>query len=285
MAALDLTQLLDERRRQVEEALDRCLPAVETAPSEIHDAMRYAVLSPGKRLRPIITLCVADVVGADPDASLRAACAIEFVHTASLILDDLPCMDDATERRGRLPLHRAFSLETALLASFGLLAEAFSHAAAAEPIGCARPGLCTVLAEAVGTQGLVFGQHLDLAAAGSPMSVSELKIMHDRKAGALFVAAVRMPLLIANAPEADAARLTRFAAALGLAFQITDDLLDARGSSEDDNKSTFVTVQSEAEAAAQVDALTREATTLLEPFGPKAEPLRQMIAYVASRAR
>jgi geranylgeranyl diphosphate synthase type II len=285
MAALDLTQLLDDRRRQIEDALDRFLPGAETAPSEIHAAMRYAVLSPGKRLRPIITLCVADVVGADAAASLRAACAVEFVHTASLILDDLPCMDDASERRGRLALHRAYSLETALLAAFGLLAEAFSHAAAAEPRDASGPCVCGVLAEAVGTKGLVFGQHLDLSAAGAPMSVAELKAMHDRKAGALFVAAVRMPLLIAHAPEADAARLAQFAASLGLAFQITDDLLDSRDSSEDDNKSTFVTVQSEAEAAAQVEALTREATGLLASFGPKAEPLRQMIAYVASRAR
>lgn len=281
MAAVDLAHLLEDRRIAVDRALDRFLPAAEQPPAEIHAAMRFAALSPGKRLRPIVSLCIGELCDAPAEATLQAACALECVHTASLILDDLPCMDDATERRGREPLHKAYSVETALLASYGLLAEAFARASALPQGGA----LCGVLATAIGTRGLVFGQHLDLTAGGAPMTIRQLQEMHEHKAGALFVAAVQLPLLLAQAPPETVQALTAFASKLGLAFQISDDVLDAREPIEDENKSTFVTVQSEDEALRQIETLTQEAHEVLLPFGPKAEPLRQMTAYVASRAR
>jgi farnesyl diphosphate synthase len=277
-----LPDYLKQRKALVDRALDERLPGADIEPCRVHAAMRAAVLNGGKRLRPVCSMAVAELAGAAPESVLDAACAVELAHAASLILDDLPCMDDAQTRRGRPCTHLQFDEATAILASMGLLGLAFELAARNASAGACSLAI-SELARAIGTRGLVYGQHLDLSFGTRDPSLDEIERMHHHKAGALFLAALRLPGFILGIPEALGAALDLYGRNVGLAFQITDDLLDEKHPGEDEGKSTMVTHLGAERAAVRVDELIAGAITALEPFGERGEPLRQLAAYVRIR--
>jgi geranylgeranyl diphosphate synthase type II len=237
---------LEQARRGVEEALGRYLPIVDdtvhlnsaasaATPARLAAAMRYSVLGGGKRLRPVLCLMAAEACGGDASAAMGAACALEMVHTYSLIHDDLPAMDDDDLRRGRATCHKAFDEATAILAGDGLLTLAFELIAReVEPepaaLRCVR-----ILAEAAGPAGMVAGQMADLRAERRALdehdegSLAELEAIHRRKTGALLRAPLQMGAVVAGAPPIYQEALDHYGRAVGLAFQIVDDLLDVQG--------------------------------------------------------
>jgi geranylgeranyl diphosphate synthase type II len=272
-----LKEYLDAKKTLVECALDAGLPLERDEPSRVHAAMRYATLRGGKRIRPIFALAVAEMADLPAERVLRPACAIELVHAASLILDDLPCMDNAESRRGAASTHVAFGEATSLLAVMGLLALAFEFASEA--------GVAKILSEAMGTRGLVLGQEMDLAQTGCVCdSLKIIEDVHHYKAGALFLACVKIPVVLAEMAREDADALETYARNVGFAFQIADDLMDARSGSEDLGKNTFVSLMGREEAERKAGALVDEAIEALRRFGDKAEPLRALAAYVTTRA-
>ncbi len=253
-AAEPLAAFLNDARARVNAALERCLPGPPACPAIVSEAMRYSVFAGGKRLRPILTLAAADVVsrtGAPPspalsalDLALPAACAIELIHTYSLIHDDLPAMDNDTLRRGRPTLHVVYGDGVAILAGDGLQAEAFALLArepAIDDDAIVRRKLrvLRVIAEAAGATGMVGGQAIDLLAAGqvpghsAALDAHTLPAMHARKTGAIIRASAVSGAIMAGASETSVAAVDRFAADIGLAFQIVDDILDVEGSAEE----------------------------------------------------
>ena len=232
-----MTPPLDERlerwRQRVERELDRWLPPDTAVPHRLHAAQRYAALGPGKRIRPALVYATAETLGVPLERVDGAACAVELIHAYSLVHDDLPAMDDDDLRRGRPTCHRAFDEATAVLAGDSLQVLAFGILAR-HPGGpvdaAARVQLIATLADASGTAGMAGGQALDLAAEGRNLSVAELEQIHALKTGALIRASVMMAAQSAPAlDDAGRAALERFAAAIGLAFQVQDDILDVEG--------------------------------------------------------
>jgi geranylgeranyl diphosphate synthase type II len=251
--SLDLRTWLDERRRAVDAALEVCVPAAGRSPAIVSEAMRYSLFAGGKRLRPMLTLAAAEAVAdrlalpADEARALAmpAACALELIHTYSLVHDDLPAMDDDTMRRGRPTAHVVFGEGIAILAGDGLLTEAFgllsrepssSSLVADDELNRRKLQVSAIVAEAAGPAGMVGGQAIDLQAAApgaSPLDASGLREMHTRKTGALMVAAALSGALMAGATEPIADAIGRYAVQAGLAFQIVDDILDVEGASAD----------------------------------------------------
>jgi geranylgeranyl pyrophosphate synthase len=248
--ARGLAEWLDERRAALETALDACLPGPPAVPRVLSDAMRYSLLGGGKRFRPALVFAAAEAVSESPDAvalAMPAACALECIHTYSLIHDDLPAMDNDTLRRGRPTSHVVFGDGLAILAGDGLLTEAFALLArepATDDASIARRKLDTLrlIADAAGAAGMVGGQALDLAAAGqvlheghrpasSSMDASALRAMHARKTGALIRASAQAGATMAGGSAAQIAAVGHYADELGLAFQIVDDILDVEGAS------------------------------------------------------
>ena len=283
----ELQAYLQVRREVINQALDACLPGVDKAPGEVHKAMRYAVLGPGKRLRPILTLAVADLCSEKPESLLDAACAIELAHTASLILDDLPCMDNGITRRGLPCTHLVYGKATAILASMGLIALGFHLISQnCAKLHCNESAVHAVqrFAEAIGTGGLVYGQHLDLSFTGNMPSLSDLECIHHHKASALFLSALEIPAIVLGMDTISVNALHTYAENLGLAFQITDDLLDACDvGGEDAGKSTFATHLGVRGAKDKVETLTNNAIGALEVFADRAHMLRLFPLYVQSR--
>jgi geranylgeranyl pyrophosphate synthase len=286
MSGWDLKSYLIERKTLVDAALDVRMPSADAEPTAVHAAMRYAVLGAGKRLRPIFSMAVAELAGAAPESVLDAACAVELTHSASLILDDLPCMDNAAQRRGMPCVHTQYGEATALLAAMALLSTAFDWVARnARSLGASECAVEAVplLSRAIGAEGLVYGQHLDLIHTGALMSLEQLETVHHLKAGALFLAALRLPAQLLGMESDAVTALERFGGNVGLAFQITDDLLDEREPGEDAGKSTFTTHLGRDGAQRKVDTLIEEAVNALERFGALGEPLRQLAVYVRAR--
>ena len=288
-----LVQYIRPRKALVDEALDLHLPAADAEPQQVHAAMRHAVLAGGKRLRPILAIAVSEVAGAAPDHVLRSACALECVHAASLILDDLPCMDNAVARRGLPCTHVQYGEATALLSVMGLIALAFDLVAS-DAAQQHAPNAVRQLAAAIGTAGLVRGQHGDLRATGPGIpSLTSVEAAHRHKTGALFLAAVQIPASLVGMADADALALETYARNIGLAFQIADDVRDStvRDStvrniaSEDADKCTFVTHLGVEGARDKTGELLADALRALDGFGPRAEPLRLLAHYVRTLAQ
>ena len=250
----ELRDWLDARRREIDAALERYLPAAPACPPRVREAMQYSLLAGGKRLRPTLALAAAEAIaianGADVDhgraMALPVACALELIHTYSLIHDDLPAMDDDTLRRGRPTSHVVFGEGLAILAGDGLLTEAFAlmsreppHAADAS-LAARKLKALWIVAEAAGACGMVGGQAIDLDAAGSGAAFDGdgLRAMHARKTGALIRASAAAGAVMAGAAAAQLAAIERFASDVGLAFQIVDDILDVEGASQDLGKTT-----------------------------------------------
>lgn len=296
-----LDEVMASLRATVDTTLEKYLAALP-AQGRLLDAMRYSLMGPGKRLRPMLVLLAATACGGSVDAALPAACALEMIHTYSLIHDDLPAMDDDDLRRGRPTCHKQFDEATAILAGDGLLTLAFEVVArdvvpAQVAVACARE-----LGHAAGAAGMVGGQMDDLLqerSAGGTLEV--LEHIHRRKTGALFQAAVRMGALIALAhtdPESHRPWLAAFdeyAAGLGLAFQIADDLLDVEGHADQTGKRvgkdagrgklTYPGLLGPEGARQRLAAACRRADEALASFGPPTELLRQMVTRLAYRDR
>ncbi len=224
----DLNDYLTQRRADVETALDRLLPPAETDPAVLHEAMRYAVFTGGKRLRPILCMAAAEACGGKTTAGLLPGCAVEVLHTYTLVHDDLPCMDDDEERRGKPTVHVAFGETNAVLAGDALQALAFELLGQTPPTERWNASdLVKELAVAAGSRGVVGGQVADLGVAGQTPSAEAIAFIHEHKTADLFRAAVRLGAMAANGTAEQVTALGRYALNLGLAFQITDDLLDA----------------------------------------------------------
>jgi len=257
----------------------------------VQRAMAYTLLAPSKRVRPVLTLLSAEICGGRRAPALAASAAIELVHAASLILDDLPSMDDAPLRRGRPANHKEFGEAVAILAAFALLNLAFGTVAKAYDPAVASK-MSAVLSDAVGTEGLVGGQAGDLLAAGQPIEFEMLERIHRGKTGSLFVAAAVAGGLVGGGHADAIASLSAYAKNLGLAFQIIDDLLDVEGDPAqtgkavraDARRTTFVSF-SGVEGARQLAAeLCETADRALRPFGRRADQLRELSAFVAGRS-
>ena len=277
---------------RVQSMLDRALPPASEPPRGLHEAMRYAVLRGGKRVRAVLALATGEMLHADADQMEPAACAVEFIHAYSLIHDDLPCMDDDDLRRGVPTCHRAFGEATALLAGDALQALAFETLAGAPAPG---PGeLVRVLARASGSRGMAGGQALDLESVGRTLSLEQLEGMHLNKTGALIRASVRLGALCAGARDAEILdRLDEYARCIGLAFQIRDDILDIEGDTEVLGKTrgadvaldkpTYPSVLGLDASRSHARALHERACEQLAPLGRDADFLRTLSEFIVDR--
>jgi geranylgeranyl diphosphate synthase type II len=284
-----LGRYLDARARLVERSLAAYVPPGR---GRLRRAIRYSLLGQGKRIRPILTLAAAEAVGARARAALPFACALEMIHTYSLVHDDLPAMDDDDVRRGRPSSHRAFGEGLAILVGDALLAEAFRVLAGAR--GVPPPRRIQVVAEvaaAAGEAGMVGGQALDLAAAGRAVGLAQVREIHRRKTGAMLCAAVRVGALVGGAGPAALGHLTTYGRHLGLAFQIADDLLDHAGGPDADGrtdrrlaKATYPAVMG-IRAARRAALRERDAAlAALRPLPAAAAPLRAIATWIVARA-
>jgi len=279
----------------VESALDRFLPSADTRPSRLHESIRYSVLAPGKRLRPILVLAGAEAVGGHAQAVLPTACALECIHVFSLVHDDLPCMDNDDYRRGRLTNHRVYGEATALLAGDALLALAFELAA--ENARTAPPGrvvrVLGLLARASGTAGMVGGQVVDIESEGKTVTPDELRFIHAHKTGALLTASVLSGAILCGADEEQEAALECYGRAVGLAFQIADDILDVVGDQEKigkpvgsdakQDKATYPKLFGLEESRRMARVEAGRAACALEGFDHRADPLRAIARYIVDR--
>jgi len=294
----DLDRYLRERAVIVERALAETV-ATGDGPGRLFEAMRYSLLAGGKRLRPVLALAACEAVGGSPEAAIGFACAIEMIHTYSLIHDDLPCMDDDDLRRGRPTNHKVYGEAIATLAGDGLLTDAFA-VLARSALGpkariSSRVALEAVaeLAEAAGSAGMVGGQVIDLLGEGRAMELRELEYLHRKKTGALFVAAVCCGARIGGADHLQLEALREYAKAFGLAFQVVDDLLDVEESAEKMGKRTH---KDEARGKATYPSLlgvdrsweltrelARRAHAALAGFDHRADPLRMLATFAVER--
>ena len=286
----------EKRRTLVEEGLVRELRTDEAFDARLAESMEYSLTAGGKRLRPILLMAAADAAGGRGEDYLTSACAVEMIHTYSLIHDDLPAMDDDDYRRGKLTNHKVYGAGLATLAGDALLTMAFELLARQQGVP-AETMLRVVreISEAVGANGMVGGQALDLASEGKRIDMDTLRRMHMAKTGALFRASVRSGAILGGADEAQLAALTEYAEAFGLAFQITDDILDVTGdaaaigkpvgSDERNHKSTYVTLTSLEEAKRLAREAADRAHEALAPLGGKAAFLDELAEYLVTRDR
>ncbi len=295
---MDLKSYLEERQRRVDHALDRFLPQEDTLPARLHQAMRYSVFAGGKRIRPILMIAACEAVGGDPSLVLPAACAMEMIHTYSLIHDDLPAMDDDDFRRGRPTSHRVYGEATAILAGDGLLTEAFILLSNPDlqqgiPVSVSLQVIHTI-GRCAGSLGMVGGQTVDMESEGQQIDLPTLEYIHTRKTGALILAALQCGALIGGADDPAFAALTRYGEAAGLAFQVADDILDVVGQQETlgkdvgsdqaRGKATYVALLGLEEARNRARELRDLALEALDPLGGRAEPLRQIAHYIVDRS-
>ncbi len=303
MSVATIEQLLERERRAIEAGLERILPSASEWPQRLHRAMRYAVLGGGKRLRPVLARVACRVAGGDPDTVNDAVCALELVHTYSLVHDDLPAMDDDAMRRGRATVHVAFDEATAILVGDALLTEGLlvlARLPGGEAWAVRRQQAVAVVARALSTRGMVGGQMDDLEAtgqvAGETVSASRrLDRIHRHKTGSLLGAAVELGALLAGADHHQRASCRHFGESLGLAFQVADDILDTTASAEDLGKSpgkdeaagklTYVTLYGLDAARERMRTLESELVELAaELEGPDGD-LARLARYATRRRR
>jgi farnesyl diphosphate synthase len=279
----------------MEGALARLLPAASIAPARLHAAMRYAVLEGGKRVRPLLVFAAGEAVAAEAERLEIAACAVELIHAYSLVHDDLPCMDDDVLRRGKPTVHVEFDEATALLAGDALQSAAFQLLAEHRLADDARAQLdmLRTLAAAAGSRGMAGGQQTDLESTGKSLTLPELEFMHIHKTGALIRAAVTLGAACGRADASEKASLDRYAKAIGLAFQVVDDILDYEGSTttlgktagkdERQRKPTYVSTLGAARARSLAEELRAEAAAALRGLGAGAQRLAQLADFIVLR--
>ncbi len=294
---MELKDYLKHHLARVDKALDHYLPGEGVLPPALHKAMRYSVFAGGKRLRPILMIAACEAAGGDSDQVLPAACAMEMIHTYSLIHDDLPAMDDDDFRRGRPTNHKVFGEAVAILAGDALLTEAFILLSNPEVMpGVAaetRRRLIHTIARCAGSQGMVGGQVVDMESEGKEVTFPILEYIHTRKTGALMLASIQAGALVGGVDEPGFQALTRYGEAAGLAFQIADDILDVVGdqavlgkdvgSDQARGKATYPALLGLEAARARAAELRDLAVEALRPLGGAAEPLRQIAHYIVNR--
>jgi farnesyl diphosphate synthase len=293
----DFRDWMRTRQLRVQEALDQILPSATIHPSRLHEAMRYAALGGGKRVRPLLAFAAGEVARAELESVAIAAAAVELIHAYSLVHDDLPCMDDDLLRRGKPACHAAFDEATALLVGDSLQSLAFQvlseRPLASEPER--QLEMVHTLAVAAGSRGMAGGQAIDLASIGMELSLPELEFMHIHKTGALIRAAVLLGAACGDGLRHDAhAHLDRFAKVSGLAFQVVDDLLDVQASTATlgktagkdavQNKPTYVSVLGVGRARELAEELRGQALAALEQLGPQARRLRELTDFIVARS-
>lgn len=292
----ELENYLKDRATLIERALESVVPASAGPAGRLFEAMRYSLLDGGKRLRPVLALASCEAVGGAVENAMAFACAVEMVHTYSLIHDDLPCMDDDDLRRGRPTNHKVYGEALAILAGDGLLTDAFGLVTRS-PVAGRASGLIveTVaeLAEAAGSAGMVGGQVIDILGEGSDLNLEQLEYMHGKKTGALFSVAVRGGARLGGATPSQMESLTAYAGALGLCFQVVDDLLDVEASAEQmgkrthkdeaRGKNTYPAILGIDRSHELARELGSQAIEALSGFDQRAEPLRQLAAFVVER--
>jgi geranylgeranyl diphosphate synthase type II len=291
---VDLKPYLAARQKKIDRALDRFLPKGTTKPATIHQAMRYSLFAGGKRLRPILCLAVAEACGGLTKSALPLACAIECIHTYSLIHDDLPSMDNDDFRRGRATCHKVYGEGIAILAGDALLTIAFEIAAAAQ--AWPRYDLRKILREiaiAAGSRKLIAGQVADLEGEGKKINRLQLRYIHENKTAALLTTSVRLGAMSANAAPTRLRTVGAFGRALGLAFQVIDDILDITQTSEKLGKSagkdatahkaTYPAVLGLEKSRLEAGRLTRQAHNALRPLGKRGEMLHALADYLLER--
>jgi geranylgeranyl diphosphate synthase type II len=297
--ALGFDRYLKERAALVERALSECVGPANGPESRLFEAMRYSLMAGGKRLRPILALAACEAVGGILDAAMGLACAIEMIHTYSLVHDDLPCMDDDDLRRGRPTNHKVYGEAIATLAGDGLLTDAFKVLARSVTSDTQPPSpqalLETIaeLATAAGSSGMVGGQVMDLLSEGRLLSLGELEELHSKKTGALFVAAVCGGARLGGATATQLTSMREYAQALGLAFQVIDDLLDVEASTdamgkrtnkdEARGKATYPSLIGIDRSRGLAGELVRKAHAALDAFDHRAEPLRSLAEFAVER--
>jgi len=292
-----LETYLRQRKDLVDEALDAFLPPEDTPPESIFKAVRYSIFAGGKRLRPILAVAAAEICGARAADVLPMACALEMIHTYSLIHDDLPAMDDDDYRRGRPTSHRVFGEAVAILAGDALLTEAFRLAARRDLMPDTPPEtIVTVIgevAEAAGFFGMIAGQVADIAAEGKPADEKTLAFIHSRKTERLITVSLRAGALIAGAGEDILKDLTEYGRRIGLAFQVSDDILNVEssaavlgkgtGSDAARGKLTYPVLYGLKASREKARLLVEEAVRCLAALGEKADPLRELAYFIVQR--
>ncbi len=290
----EFAQYLKQSAAEVDKALDRFLPKEKTSPTTIHKAMRYSIFAGGKRLRPILALAAAEACGGDHQKAMPAACAVEVMHTYSLVHDDLPCMDDDDLRRGRPTCHKVFGDGMAVLCGDALLTESFLILAETTPTSRYKSQCFTrELAMTGGSRHLIGGQVLDLEGEGKALSKADLLKIHKAKTAALLTTSLRLGAMAVNATPAKLEALTTFGQCLGLAFQIIDDILDVTqpteilgktaGKDAKVDKATYPAVVGLDASRKEAANLTKKALAALEPFGKKAHRLREIASFLLVR--
>jgi geranylgeranyl diphosphate synthase type II len=291
---MDFSRYWSTRQKQVETALHRYLPPAATKPKTIHRAMRYSIFAGGKRLRPVICLATAEVLRGDVKQALPLACAVECIHTYSLIHDDLPCMDNDDFRRGKPTSHKVFGEAIAVLAGDALLTIAFEMAASCQSWPrYSHADVIHEIAVAAGSQALIAGQVADAEGEGKKISLEQLRYIHRNKTAALIASSIRLGAMSANATPGQMKKLTEFGESLGLAFQVIDDILDVTQTTEKLGKSagkditaqkaTYPALLGLPKAKKEADRLTAKARAALKPFGKDAAPLAAIADYLLGR--
>ena len=291
---MEIGTYLKARQKTIDRALDRYLPKANVKPPTIHQAMRYSLFAGGKRLRPILCLAAAEACGGKIDNAMPLACAMECIHTYSLVHDDLPSMDNDDYRRGRLTCHKVFGDGIAVLAGDALLTIAFEIVSRAKPTR--RYGTADLLREiavAAGSQKLIAGQVADLEAEGKKATRGQLSYIHRNKTAAILTTSVRLGAMSANANPKQLRAITGFGRALGLAFQVIDDILDVTQTMEKLGKSagkdvaakkaTYPAVIGLEKSRREAGRLTRQAHRALSGFAAKAKPLHALANYLLER--
>ena len=286
---------MQARQARIETVLAATLPAADVPPARLHEAMRYAVLGGGKRVRPLLAYAAGEMVQADPERVDRAAAAVELIHAYSLVHDDLPCMDDDVLRRGKPTVHVRYDEATALLVGDSLQSLAFETMAQARMADApeTQREMTSLLAHAAGSRGMAGGQAVDLDSLGRSLTLPELEFMHGHKTGALSRAAILLGARCGSGFGTVAAALERFSQRIGLAFQVVDDVLDATetsatlgktaGKDARLNKPTYVSVLGAAPARRFADELLADALAALEPLGAGGGRLSQLARYIVVR--
>jgi geranylgeranyl diphosphate synthase type II len=295
---MDLKHYLKERCKLVDEALEKLLPPGDDLPVSLHRSMRYSVFAGGKRIRPILMLAACEAVGGDKDSAMPAACAMEMIHTYSLIHDDLPAMDDDDFRRGNPTNHKVFGEAIAILAGDALLTQAFiamsDPALAGKVPPAALVAVINEIGRCAGSFGMVGGQVVDMESEGkSDIDLPTVQYIHTHKTGALIKASVKAGALLGGADDAELAALTSYGEVVGLAFQIADDILDIEGTTEQigkdagsdeaRGKATYPALVGLSESKKRAGELVGMALDVLAGFDGKAEPLREIARYIVAR--
>jgi farnesyl diphosphate synthase len=295
MGSLRFSDWMKAVQARTEEMLDTFLPPAAAEPVKLHDAMRYTTLGGGKRVRPLLVHAAGELFGGDSHAVARAACAVEMIHVYSLVHDDMPCMDDDALRRGKPTVHVAYDEATALLVGDALQAQAFEVLAGATSVAPQRHvTMLRLLAEAAGSAGMCGGQAIDLDSVGINLSLEQLERMHQLKTGAILRVSVLLGALAGrDLAEDEQAALRAYARAIGLAFQVVDDVLDATedsatlgktaGKDAADNKPTYVSILGLEQSRALAEQLRQQAHQALAPFGEQALRLRELADLIVRR--